>query len=308
MRTTARTGYTLAVIAAIVWAATSPGLSYLLEVHHAPALVLAFWRDAFVALACLGVVLATNRGRLPSISRGDLRGFALIGTISVGLYHALFVTSIALNGAALGIVLIYLYPAIVSLGAWLLFKEQITPQQILALILAILGCVLLVRAYDPAVLRVNWLGVLVGVGAALGHAGYVLFSQRAVSRHSPWLSLALTMSFGALTLLVLNLVASGAPSLVTAGANPAPWLGILALALGPTLGGYAAFTISLRHIPGRIASLIMVIEAPLATLISVLLLGEQIQPIQILGMACVLLAAVLPTLPLRLPRRVPVPA
>jgi drug/metabolite transporter (DMT)-like permease len=92
---------------------------------------------------------------------------------------------------------------------------------------------------------------------------------------------------------------------VEVGASLTPWLALLALALGPTLGGYALFTISLRHIPGRIASLIVVIEAPIATLAAVLFLGERIEPIQAVGMLFVLLAAVLPGLPLQLARREP---
>jgi drug/metabolite transporter (DMT)-like permease len=257
-------------------------------------------------VACLGGLLVAGRGRLPVVSRSDMRGFAVMGIISVGIYHALFVISIAINGAAMAIVLIYLYPALVSLGAWLIFKERIGAQQLVALALAILGCVLLVRAYDPAVLRVSWLGVLVGVGSAVAHAGYVLFNQRAVSRHSPWLSLALTMSFGSLALLVINMIAIGPRGLVEVGTSLTPWLALLALSLGPTLGGYALFTISLRHIPGQLASLIVVIEAPIATLAAVLLLGERIEPIQAVGMLFVLLAAVLPGLPLQLLRREPV--
>ena len=145
--------------------------------------------------------------------------------------------------------------------------------------------------------------VLVGLLSALTHAGYVLFNQRAVARHSPWLSLALSMSFGALTLAVLGAIAGGPASLLAVGPGPTPWLIILGLALGPTLVGYALFTTALRHLPGRIASLIVVIEAPIATLAAVLLLGERLEAAQIAGMALILAAAVLPGLPLRLPRR-----
>ncbi len=295
----------------MAWAATAPGISYLLETSVISPLALAFWRDAIIAVACLsgiaGAALARGRG-LPQVSGRELQGFAITGLISVGLYHALFVTSIALNGAALGIVLIYLYPAFVTLGARLLFKEQIGPLQIIALVLALLGCGLLVRIYDPAVLRVSWLGVLVGVGSAVAHAGYVLFNQRAMTNHSPWLSLALTMSFGSLFLLALTAAAEGPASLLRVGAGAAPWLALLGLALGPTLMGYALFTISLRHLPGRIASLIVVIEAPIATLAAVLLLGERIDLTQALGMLLILTAAVLPGLRLRLPGRVERPA
>lgn len=301
-----RKGYTLVVLAALTWAATSPGLSYLIERYHIATLTLAFWRDAFIAVACvLGIGVGALAGGRPltGLSLIDLRGFALMGVVSVGIYHALFVSSVALNGAALAIVLIYLYPAFVTLGAWLLFGELIGLSQVLALLLALVGCALLVRLYDPAVLKVSWLGVLVGVGSAITHAGYVLFNQRAVTRHSAWLSLALTMSFGALTLLALTIVAQGPASLMHVGPGIAPWLIIAGLALGPTLIGYALFTFSLRHIPGRIASLIVIIEAPIATLAAVLLLGERIQPVQAVGMALILVAAVLPGLPLLVPGR-----
>src|SRR6266540_2453387 len=180
MRQETRTGYLLTLAAAVVWAATSPGIKYLIETEHVPALAVAFWRDAFIALAC---------------------------------------------------------------------------------VLALLAAALLVRAYDPVVLRVSWQGTLVGLGTGMAHAGYVLFSQRSVESRSPWTSLTYTMLFGALTLLALWFIAAAigaapaaTPDIVRAvGGTPGPWLGLLVLALGPTLGGYALFTIALRHLPGRIA-------------------------------------------------------
>ncbi|HMQ34734.1 MAG TPA: DMT family transporter [Chloroflexaceae bacterium] len=304
MNPSPRAGYTLAILAALSWAATSPGLSFLLERYDIPALTLAFWRDAFIAVACLAGIglgaLISGRG-LPRLSGAELRGFAATGAISVGLYHALFVTSIALNGAAMGIVLIYLFPAFVTVGARLIFKEAIGPTQVVALALAIIGCGLLVRVYDPGVLRVSWVGTLVGIVSAVAHAGYVLFNQRAMTRHSPWLSLALTMSFGSLALLALAAAVNGPASLAQVGPGLTPWMIVLGLSLGPTLAGYALFTSCLRHLPGRVASLIMVIEAPLATLAAVLLLGERLEPAQVVGMALILAAAVLPGLGLRAP-------
>jgi drug/metabolite transporter, DME family len=303
MRHDTRTGYTLSVLAAIVWAATSPGIKYLLDTLHVPALAIAFWRDAFIAIGCILVMLAI-RPRLLQVSRRDLRMLVAVGAISVGLYHALWVTSVALNGAAVAVVLIYTFPTFVTLGARLFFGERIGWQQLLALALALAGCALLVRAYDPAVLRVSWLGMLVGLGTGLSHAGYVLFSQRAVQTKSPWTSLAYTMLFGALMLFVLWVglaaiggMAEGPGDIVrSVGATATPWLALLALSLGPTLGGYALFTIALRYIPGRIASLVVIIEAPVSVLIAVALLGERLEWPQIAGIGLILLAATLPGL------------
>ena len=86
--------------------------------------------------------------------------------------------------AQFGIVLIYTFPSFVTIGAWLLFGERPTRAQVAALVVSLAGCVLLARAYDPAVLRVSWLGLLVGLSTGLTHAGYVLFSQRSVPRRS----------------------------------------------------------------------------------------------------------------------------
>jgi drug/metabolite transporter, DME family len=292
MSASPRTGYLLSVAAALTWAATAPGLKYLIDTYGVPSLTLAFWRDAFVALACLAGVLLL-RPTLLRVSRADLRGFAITGVISIGIYHALWLWSVALNGAAVAVVLIYLYPTFVTIGGWLLFREPVNGAHIAALALALLGCGLVVRVYDPEVLRVSWLGALVGVLTALAHSVYVLFSQRAVASHSPWTSLTYTMVFGSLTLLALLLI--GAPQqLMAVGTTPAPWLIVAALAVGPTLGGYALFTAALRHIPGRTAGLIAVLEAPVATLLAVLLLGERMAWPQVLGMALVLAAIVLP--------------
>jgi drug/metabolite transporter (DMT)-like permease len=287
------TGYALSIAAPLVWATTSVLIKYLLDLG-APRLAIAFWRDAAIAVVCLGALLAL-RPHSVRVGRRDLRGFALTGMISVGLYHALWVTSIAMNGAAVATVLIYTFPAFVTLGARLFFHEPLRRPQIAALALALLGCALVVRAYDPAVLQVSWLGVLVGLSTGITHAGYVLFSQRAVQSHSPWVSLAYTMLFGALALLAMNLVLAP-QQIFSIGDTAQPWLLLLGLALGPTLGGYALFTVALRYVPGRIASLIAVIEAPVSALLAALFLGERMEWQQLLGLALILGAMGLPRL------------
>ena len=298
MRRVPRRGYLLGFSAAIAWASTSPLIKYLLDTYGVPSLTLAFWRDAFIALALGGVLLSLGRRQSDRhtllVGWSDLRGLALTGLISVGVYHALWVWSIVLNGAALAVVLIYTYPTFVTLGAWLFFGERIGKQHVAALLLAFAGCVLLVRAYDPHVLQVSWLGIVVGLGCGVTHAGYVLSSQRAVTRHSPWITLFFTMLFGAIALLVLGLCLQHPASLLAVGSGTLPWAILFVLAIGPTLGGYALFTLALQHIPGRVASLLVMIEAPIASLLAVVWLGEQLRWPQVIGMVLILGAAMLP--------------
>jgi DME family drug/metabolite transporter len=300
MHSSARPGYVLCIVAAFIWATTSPGLGYVLHTYHTPALTLAFWRDVFIALtlvAGLGVASAVRgKGlRWLRVERGALRGMALAGVAGIGLQHALLTPSILLNGAALAIVLVYTYPTFVTLGARVFFGEPIGARQLAALGLSFVGCVLLARAYDPALLQVSWVGVLAGLGTGLAHAVYVLSSQRSVEQNSPWVSLTIPMVFGALTLLVIASVVQGPASLLAAGGGLDAWLWMAGVAL-PTLGGYSLFMLALRRIPGRVASLVVLIEAPVAAALSVLFLGERLDWPQLIGMALVLGAATLPML------------
>jgi drug/metabolite transporter (DMT)-like permease len=294
MQKQVRAGYTLTALAAISWASTGPGIKYLLDTYHVPELTVAFWRDACIAIVCL-LVHRVFSPSLLQVNRRELRAFALTGAVAIGIYHALWVLSIALNGAAVAIVLIYTFPTFVTLGSWLFFRERLHWQQVLALAVSLVGCVLLVRAYDPAVLQVSWLGILVGLGTGLTHAIYVLFSQHSVQSRSPWTSLTYTMLFGSLTLLLMSLIIRPA-DIVAVGTAPEPWLLLLALGLGPTLGGYAFFTMALRFIPASRASLVSILEAPVGALLSLLLLREHLELAQIIGIALILGAIVLPSL------------
>jgi drug/metabolite transporter (DMT)-like permease len=267
--------------------------------YATPGLTLALWRDLLIALVCGGGLLAF-RPSLLHIGRRAVGHLALTGMVSIGIYHALWLWSVTLNGAAIAVVLIYTYPAFVTLGAWALFREPIKKVHLAALALALAGCALVVRAYDPAILRISWLGAMVGLLTALTHTVYVLVGQRNAPSISPWVTLAYTMTFGSLTLLALALAADQlAPmtrSYIWAIETPAAWAILAIIAIGPTLGGYALFTLSLRHIPGKVAGLISVIEAPVATLIAVTLLGERLEALQIAGMGMILVAVVLPRL------------
>lgn len=304
MSSSTRMGYVLCTIAAIVWAGTAPGIKYLLDVYHVPGVTLALWRDVFVTLVAGGVVLARNRQafRIPWHS---LRALIILGVISIGIYHALWIWSVGLNGAAVAVVLIYLFPTFVTIGARFMFGETLRWPQVVGLALSLIGMVLLVKLYDPTQVKLNWLGITVGLTTAVLQAFYVLYTQRAVETVDPWASLTVTMASGALTLLAIIAVAPAvvhdqAPGLFQVG-DMVAWGILLFLAIGPTLGGYALFNMSLQYIPASIGGLILVLEAPTASAISIVFLGEKLAIPQYVGVALILVSIVLPTILKRRP-------
>lgn len=279
-------GFGLAIMAAFCWSFTGPGIGILLNRYGIAPLTIAFWRDAFVTALLLPITLW--RFGLPA--RRDWRHFGVVGLICFGIYHALWVLSVQYNGAAVAVILIYTFPAWATLGSWLLWREQPTSTAMGGLLLAFVGCALVVRLYDPAMLRLNWRGIACGLGTGLAQAGYALYSRRIAHQHHPWVALTWTMLFGTLALLLTQTPAS----LLSVGSNPAPWLLLIVIAAGPTLGGYLLFNLSLRSLPAGVAGTIVMLEAPCAALLAVLLLAEPLGWPQALGIALVLMGAALP--------------
>lgn len=73
-----------------------------------------------------------------------------------------------------------------------------------------------------------------------------------------------------------------------------PWFVVAVLAIGPTLGGYILYAMSLRTLSAGAAGTIVTLEAPFAALISAWLLREWLHWPQIVGLCCVLVGAILP--------------
>lgn len=286
-------GYLISLVAAVSWAGTSPGISYLVRAG-VPSLAIALWRDVFVALAIFAL-LGVFRPAALRLDRPTFRAMAIAGAVSIGLYHILWVLSVKLNGPPLAVVLVYTYNGWVALGARFFFKEPLRRNQVFALLLSLAGLVLAVQAYDPAVWRTSGLGILIGVASAIVQAVYVLANQRFIKNAvNPLASLGYQMAFGALAIFSVALVFD--PGQITAISNPNHWLLLVFLGIGPTLGGYGFFNLAMRYIPGKIAGLITVLEVPVAALLTYLLFGESLNLPQYAGMLLVLIASVLANL------------
>jgi DME family drug/metabolite transporter len=286
-------GYGMSIGAAVAWSVSSVLIDHLLG-NGASRLAVALWRDAFIAITCCLIFLIFRRDML-RVSKADIRGLMITGIISIGIYHALWTFSIGSNGAPVATVLAYSYTIFVALGARVLYKESIQRAQWIAIFIALIGCILVVRAYDPQVLKMNWLGGLAGLGTGLAHALYVLYNQRAVQSFKPITSLTYTMLFGSITLVILNLLI--APSeMFNLGTSEFAWPLIIAISLGPTLAGYFCFTSALQYIPGKMVGLLTILEAPAVTILAVIFLGARLELLQIVGLVLVMAAMVIPQL------------
>jgi DME family drug/metabolite transporter len=281
-------GYLICLIGTAVWSTTAIFIRYLTVAYQLPALVLAFWRDVFVFAALAGTFVIVSQDRL-RIERRHLRFLVLYGFV-LSIFNGLWTISVSLNGAAVATVLVYSSAAFTALLGWRLFHEQLGAIKILAVLFSLGGCVLVSGAYAASAWELNTIGVITGLLSGLAFASYSLMGKASSERGlNSWTALLYTFGIGALFLLVYNLIPgldAGAVSggnLFWLGSSLAGWGVLLFLAIGPTVGGYGLYTLSLSYLPASVANLIATLEPAITAGLAYLFLGEDLKGIQLLG-------------------------
>ena len=239
-------------------------------------------------------------GRLPRRERLALLAFV---TSNVVLNTSLFVAFDRIP-IAIALLTFYTYPVLLALYGRLTGSETLGPVKVAALGLALLGLALVVMAgFDPASgLGLDPLGLALGFLSSITAATWVGFGRECRSvpaEQAMGLALAATV------------VAVGLLALVTGPAQalrfPLDHVGIwpILLVSGILSGAGAAFlfTLGIRLISRVRAGVLGLIEPIVGTVAAAILLAQVLAPIQVIGGALVLGAAVLIQLD-----REPVPA
>ena len=281
-------GYVMVLVSTLLLSTTGLLIRYLLDNYHIPTPALAFLRVAIVALA-MGLALLVFRPSLLRVQRRHLPAFALMGFVGVGLHQVAWITSVGLNGVGVATVLVYIQPAIVVLVAWRAFAEPLNRTRLSALALTMLGVVLVSRALEGGV-SLNPLGLLAGIGTGFTWGTYALVGHFTGRYYSGWTSLFYAFLFGALLLLPLQLVGGELFALQLPAQG---WAILLLLALGPTLCGFALYTLGLARMPAGVATLIGTLEPVFTIVWAYFLFAEQLNPAQALGAGLILWSVVM---------------
>jgi drug/metabolite transporter (DMT)-like permease len=290
-------GYLICLIATVFWSTTGVLIRYLTETFNLPSLVLAFWRDLFVALALAVMLGLFLPARLPAGHR-NIRFFLLYGFI-LAVFNSLWTVSVALNGAAVATVLAYGSAAFTALLGWKFFHESLSPVKIIAVILSLTGCALVSGALDPAAWRGNPWGILVGLVSGLMFAFYSLMGKTSSNRKIfPWTAMLYSFAIAASFLGLFNLVSalvtgtSLVSNILWLGRSAVGWGVLTLLAVGPTIGGFGLYTVSLTYLPASVANLIATLEPAMTAVLAYFFLGEQLTTTQLVGGGLILAGVV----------------
>jgi drug/metabolite transporter (DMT)-like permease len=239
----------------------------------------------FLIAAFLLLLLLLGRRTSLVIGTRSTVQLVLMGAIGYGGMSMLYANSIHYLSASLTAMLLYTYPGLVTVLAFLIGDERFSFQKGAALLLCSAGLVLLLGAsFDGAQLA----GVLSILGAAVIYSCYIIIGNRILKDLDPLVTSLYVCASAGFTFLCYSL----ATGKLTLAMSSAGWLSILGIAIFPTLFGVIGFFAGLRLIGATNASIISTLEPLITVLLSALLLGEQITAAQGMGGAVLLFGAV----------------
>ena len=273
-------GYLLVVLSAFLFAAGGNTVKALFRLGYSP-LVLAQLRIGW-AFAWLFVILLVVRPALLRVDRRELPALAVFGTIGLAGVQLSFYLTIARINIAVALLVQYL--GLVAVTAFERYhRRQAVPAQVWgALAMVLVGAFFAVGAYQPALLRVNLPGVMLGLVAAAFFAFYVLRASTLARRLNTWTLLVYGFGAGSLLWAVFDVVSGTALP-----ADWRIWAVMALLGLLGTLVAHALFVLALRTIRPSSAGIVATAEPVFAGLIAFLVLGDRLQPLQVLGAAVI---------------------
>ncbi|MGI8610564.1 MAG: DMT family transporter [Candidatus Dormibacteria bacterium] len=240
----------------------------------------------FLLAGGLLLVLLVLRHR--PLPRGStLAALVAMGSLGYVGQSAAYFNSLRYVPAAVTSILLYTYPAIVSVLSIPLYGARLSRLRGAALVLALAGSALVAGAGRQGGLR--WEGVVLGLLSAVVYSSYILFGKRVMRDVDPVTAITV-ISLSAGTAYMAFTLGTGS---LTLPSQATGWFAIIGLALVATVLGAGAFLAGLRATdPGR-ASLISTLEPLSTALLAALIFGETLGPLQLAGGALVLAAVVL---------------
>ncbi len=264
--------------------------------HPIAALPLAQVR-ATVSFLVLGALLMWRRGPRPLIlPPADAARCLILGALGLAASNFLYYYAMQTTSVASAIIVQYTAPAWVLIYVATQRRERPSWTKGGAVLLAILGCALVVGAIGGSGLHGTPLGLFAVLLASFSFAFYSVFGHDLLLRYDRWLVVLYAFLGAALLWAIVH-----PPWLLfMQGYTQRQWIFLVLFALGSSLSPFALYFLGLQYVDATSAIVTCCLEPVLSILIAASLLGESLVAIQVLGVAVVLAAILLVQMPERM--------
>jgi drug/metabolite transporter (DMT)-like permease len=259
-------------------------------------LMLAQARSTISLLILAPILFFQNRSGL-RVRGSHLAQFFLLGILGLAGSNYFYYFAIEKTTVATAIVLQYVAPVWVLLYMLARRLQRPTALRISGVLLAVVGCALAVgevaaRSQFPWLVisgvRFNPSGVVAAELAAITFAFYNVYGQHLLQIYQRWTVLVYSLLGAAVFWLLVN-----PPwKIVAQHYSSGQWLFMLVFAIGSMLIPFSLYFIGLQHLDPTRAIVTACLEPVWAILLTAMILGELVSPMQVVGIVVVLAATI----------------
>ena len=240
------------------------------------------------AAILLFVLLTRGAGSL-RVARRDLLFLIPLGIVGIGAFYLLYFFTVRESTVGTAAILLYSSPAFVALLALIFLKETLGLLRLLALTLTFGGIFLVVGGYDPGALEVSILVLTTGLLSGLTYGLYSIFGKPIAGHLEPAVILSYALGFGSLLLVLAAL-----PTFYTlVGLSSGSYVLLFMLAVVHTALAFGLYTVGLKRLDAGQAAIVATVEPVVAGAIGVVVLGEKLTALKVIGALLVLAGAAL---------------
>ena len=263
-----------------------------------PSITISFYRMAtsgilisFFALKNLKEIKGYNKKLLfPNI----LSGFAL------ALHFILWISSLKYTSVASSVALVTTNPIFVGIFSYLFFKERVSRNLIIGIILSVSGSFILAFGDKPTIELIRegknpLLGDFLALSGAIMASLYILLGSK-VRREVSLVSYNFITYNSSFIFLSIVVFLTKNPLI---GFKKISYLYLFLLGLVPQLIGHSGFNWALKYVKPVVVAITILGEPIGATILAYLIFKEGLKISQIFGMSLIFIAIIISTLPKR---------
>jgi DME family drug/metabolite transporter len=270
-------GYLFVFLAASMWGTLGIFATYIYRYGVDP-FTMVFWRVLF-ALIILGSYIALFLRENP-FTRQRIGFYAIYGFVGVFAFYTLYFYTVEISSVGFAVLLVYTAPAFSVVLGRMIFREPLTSEKIMALLMVLAGVFLVAGNVE---LPVSNLAIVTGIATGFTYSLYGILAKFGVRRERPERVLFMTLFFGLLYLMPFSKFS------VPLGAIPY----LLGLAFFPTFLGYVLYNYALKEVEVSRASIVATVEPVVAIVLAYVLFGQRLSWIQLIGGTLIVGASIL---------------
>lgn len=244
---------------------------------------LALYRAVLASVLIWFYLVFIKKGGLNLKNAGRELPLLLASGIAMGINWILLFQAYRYTTISAATLSYYFAPVIVTVASPLLFHERLTAKQIICFVMSTLGLVLIIGTGGGEE-TAGITGILFGLGAAVFYAAVILLNKF-IKNVAGIQRTILQMLAAVVTLLPYVALSSGFNLNMLDGTG---WACLLTVGLFHTGITYCLYFSALKDLTGQEAAILSYIDPLVAVIISVLLLGEPMTLMQLIGGALIL--------------------